>query len=64
MSDERIAVLEAEFRNMREDLSEIKTDVKTLVNERHESIGKKSVWTVIWVAIGTTIGFVIDLFRQ
>lgn len=64
MSDARIAVLEAKLENMREDLSEIKADLKTLINERHEGIGKKSMFLTIAAVIGGFVSQIIDFFRQ
>lgn len=63
MNNERTAVLEVEVKCIREDVSEIKADIKLLLNERHESIGKKSVWGIMYGAAGALIVSLIEWFK-
>lgn len=65
MSEEKldIAVLKTQYKNMSEDLTEIKADVKTLLNERHEGLGKKSVWAIIYGAVGAVIVAIIGSLK-
>lgn len=62
--EQRIAIVETELRFVREDLAEIKTDIKTLLAERNEGIGKKSVWAVIYGAIGAVIVAIIGAWNN
>lgn len=53
--EERIAVAETKIDHIKESVDRIEAHVETLINERHESIGKKSVWAIIYGAIGAVL---------
>lgn len=53
---ERIAILEQEVHNLRDDLSEVKADVKLLLAKLNELSGGKKALLAIFSALGALIG--------
>lgn len=62
--NERLAIVETKLETMSEDLAEIKVDLKTLINERHEGIGKKTMLLTIAGFFGAILSHLISFFRQ
>lgn len=54
---ERIAALEANYSGLREDVTEIKGDVKTLVASSNRQKGMAALGVILWTAVVAGAGF-------
>lgn len=61
--EERIAIAETKIDHIKESQDRMETKIDLLISERHEGIGKKSVWGIIYGSLGAIIVTIIDFFR-
>lgn len=61
---ERIATLEAQYKDISPDITEIKADVKTLLAAHHQQKGMARLGLMVWTVVSGIVGGIAAQFMS